>query len=300
MDSVPSESLKLIRNKAPGKKLLDNERNKRICHRGRAFYYTDEDDIYYCPKGLLPTLSHIYWPDFDAKEITKKQKTYTKPGRKRGRKGLQENNKKGFPTSQKEKKRGRFYGIIKGSEVHEEIQDFIDLDKKSFLKKHPVIHDFTRRILLFISERNWIPFISEFMVFDEDIRVATSIDLVCLDIATGKVIFLEFKTGYEGYFDRFTGYMRKSLSKLTNSPFNQAHVQLITSVLITMKSHRISVDEFEMYVIRVDNTCLSPNKISNKYLSNKATKIYADLHEYRNSVTTLPILKSPQSKRGVM
>ena len=291
MDSVPAASLALIHNKKHGEKLLNNERNARICHKGRAFYYTDEDDIYHCAKGLLPTLGYIYWPDFDAKEITKKQKTYTRGGRKKGR-GLKD--KKVFP-SQKEKKKGRFYGIIKGSEVHEEIQDFIELDKNAFTKKHPIIHEFTRRILLFISARGWIPFISEFKTFDEDLRIATSIDLVCLDVATGKLIFLEFKTGYEGYFDRYTGYMRGALNKLTNSPSNQAHIQLITSVLITMKSHRISVDEFEMYVIRVDNTCLSPDKVSNNYLSSKATKIYTDLHEYRNGAITEsspPVLKS--------
>ncbi len=289
MDSVPSASLALLKNKVHGQKLLCNERNERICHRGRAFYYTDLEDTYHCAKGLLPTLSYIYWPDFDVKEVTKKEKTYSRGGKRKGMK-----TKKVFP-SQKEKKRGRFYGIIKGSEVHTEIQDFIELDKNAFTKKHPVIHEFTRRILLFINKRGWIPFISEFKTFDEDLRIATSIDLVCLDIVTGKLIFLEFKTGYEGYFDRYTGYMRNSLNKLTNSPSNQAHIQLITSVLITMKSHRISVDEFEMYVIRVDNTCLSPHKVSNDYLSSKAKKIYTDLHEYRNGPITpssLPILKS--------
>jgi len=297
MDSVPSESLDVITNKIPGQKILDNERNKRICHRGSAFYFTDLEETYHCLKGLLPTLSYLYWPDFDVKDITKRKKTYGRPGRKRNGGGMKE--KKIFP-SQKEKKRGRFYGRIKGEEVHEELQDFIELDKKTFLKKHPVIHEFTKRILLFIRQQNWIPFISEFMVFDEDIRVGTAIDLVCLDIATGKVIFLEFKTGYEGYFDRYTSYMRKSLSKLTNSPSNQAHIQLITSVLITMKSHRITVDEFEMYVIRVDNTCLSPHKVSNDYLSSKAKKIYSDIHEYRNGVTTPPILVKPKvAKRSL-
>ncbi len=297
MDSVPSNSLQLVRNQIPGRKLLNNERNKRVCHRGRAFYYTDEDDIYHCAKGLLPTLAIIYWPDFDINEVTRKQKTYVSKKGGGRRKGIK-NTKKIFPVSQKEKKRGRFYGVIRGDEVHNEIQDFIDLDRNAFTKKHPEIHDFTKRILLFISDRKWLPFLTEFPVFDEDIRMATSIDLVCLDIVTGKVIFLEFKTGYAGYFDKYNAYMRKSLSKLTNSPSNQAHIQLITSVLITMKSHRISVDEFEMYVIRVDDMCLSPHKVSNDYLSNKAKKIYSDLHEYRNSVTTSPAFKQPQQKKG--
>ncbi len=284
MDVVAEKILKQIRNPAPGAKLL-HERNKRVCQRGNAFYYSDLDETYHILSGLLPVLKLIYWPDFEMKEIIKKPKTY------QSRKGTRRKKDQQFPIliqkTQKEKKRGRYYGLIRGTEVHQELRDFIEMDERSFRKKYPVIHEYTRRILLFISAMKWIPFIAEFNVFDEQLRIGTSIDMVCLCRATGKVIFLEFKTGYKDYFNNFTSYMHHSMNKLTNSPYHQAHLQLICSVLLVMKHHRIRDDEFEMYVVRIDETGLNPHKISNQFLSINATAIYKDLHQHRTGEIVL-------------
>lgn len=295
MDVVSENIINQVANKIPGKKLLI-ERNQRICHRGKAFYYTDLEGVYHILSGLLPSLSVIFWPEFDMREVTKKPKNYQARGRKKGG-GLHPHQRQQHsilhttttpkPLKKTKTRKGRFYGIIRGTEVHMELKDFVEMNEKGFRKKYPLIHEYTRRILLFISSMNWTPFIAEFNVFDEQLRIGTSIDMVCLDKITGKVIFLEFKTGYANYFTNHTGYMRNSLKKLTNSPYNQAHIQLIVSVLIVMKHHRLSVSEFEMYVIRVDEECLSPHKVSNDYLSSKATKIYRDLHQHRTGEIVL-------------
>ena len=45
----------------------------------------------------------------------------------------------------------------------------------------------------------WTPLLPEFKIYDEELRLGTQVDMICMN-AKGKVVLLEFKVGYAGYF----------------------------------------------------------------------------------------------------
>ncbi len=280
MDTSTKRVLKSIRNNTPSKLLLSNPLNKKIIHTNGAYYYIDRHNKYQILAGLLPSLKKCFWPTANIKTIMKtpkktKTKTKTQPKPKKG----------GFFKS-----RGRFYGSIKGTSVHEELEDFILLDKKNFLKKHQGLHPWSKRILKHITEvMNWTPLKSEFHVYDEALRIGTSIDMICVDNDTGKLILLEFKTGYKTYFENNDGYMDNSLCLMKNSPLNWATIQLVFSTIILMKqqetrhaSGRISLKDVEAYVIRIDDDTLDSYSIDNVFIKSMTKSLYQDMFNIRN------------------
>ena len=283
MDIVESEIVKTLKNKRIAMKLITNERNNRITNTGGAYLFLNKEGKYQPLSGLLPRLKLLFWKDTNIYNIMKKPqkrgltgmicKTKSKKKYRRG-KMIQK------ATPVKKNGKGRFYGVMRGTEVHREIQDFIELDQKNFLKRHPCIHFYTRQILAFVIEKmHWRPFKSEFDIFDEKLGIGTSIDLICLG-ENDKLICIEIKSGYAGYFENNDGYMDNSLSNLTNSPRNQAYIQLITSCLMLIKNHHLTLNDIELYVIRVDDNNLSHYKISKEYVQQRGPHIYQDLLIY--------------------
>ncbi len=94
---------------------------------------------------------------------------------------------------------GRHYGSIGGTEVHEQLKDWVELDPTAFRKRNPRMHAYTKQLLAFIAAQQWEPLLAEFKLGAEPLRIATACDLVCKS-KEDKLIFLEIKTGYEDYF----------------------------------------------------------------------------------------------------
>ncbi len=251
-------------------KLLKNERNERIIHTGSAFYMINkETKKYEALSGLLPALKKAFWPNTDFFS-TMAAVSYQKKN------GLSSVNKQKTPPPHN---KGRHFGLIRGSEVHQQLEDFILLDEKNFKKKHTTLHPWTKRILLFILDRDWQPLESEFNIFDKDIKVGTSIDMVCVDKKTGKLIILEFKTGYSGYFDIADGFMEYPLNYVPNTARDRAMLQLGFAMLFLIKHHRITF--MDGYVIRLDSDKLECYSIDSNFLSTYAEAMYKHVYNTR-------------------
>jgi len=253
------------------KKLVCNERNKLIVNTKGAYYYRNKLGKYQILTGLLPRLRKTFFPDMNIFNLLKKPKASQSTGIFKKKK------KKRTTKKPKKESKGWSYGKIRGSTVHQEIEDFIFLDSKNFRKKHPSIHLYTHKILKFILDTmQWKLLRSEFDVFDEALGLGTSIDIVAVT-KDGKLVLIEVKCGYTNTFDNNDGFMHRPLHKLTNSPHNQANIQLITSALLLIKHHQISLDEMLLYVIRVDDDDLHYYKINSEYVQKKGVKIYNQL-----------------------
>lgn len=247
------------------RKVLWHERNARVKHSGGQFFYceVEPDAPWISLRGLIPPMKETFFPDVDMRAIIKQGK---KDGRSAG------------PRRRGEPKRGRFGGVIRGDETHEQLMHIVPLSHESFHRLHPTMHRFTRCLVEFIvADMHWQPLCSEFYVFDELLRIGTSIDMICRRQSDGKLVLLEFKTGYADYYDCASGMMHGALRKMNNSPHSQADVQLFCGALLLMIHHKLRSDEFEMYVIRVDDTRLEPYKLNNAFLVKKGQKIYNDL-----------------------
>lgn len=281
MDLYDDQVIKSLRDSSVVRQLVKHERNKLVINTKGAYYYKNTVGKYVVLSGLLPRLRKTFFPDMNIFKVLKKPKLTSPVTKisKRRKLALARNDKQLQGTKKRKatQSKGIHAGKIRGTTVHQEIEDFLFLDSKNFRKKHPSIHIYTHKILTFILETmKWRLLRSEFNLFDERLGIGTSVDIIAVT-NEGKLVLIEVKCGFSGYFDNHDGYMEGSLHKLTNSPHHQANLQLISEALLIVKNHQISLDNMLLYVIRVDDDGLYHYKVNNEYVQKKGPKIYRDL-----------------------
>ena len=194
MDVQPQAIVDSVRDPQYGNALLHHPRNKNVKNTSGAYYYINEHGNYATLKGLLPRLRETFWPASN--------NAYRQMADVRSRPNT---NNTSTGIKKKQRGRGRYQGVITGTEVHQQLRDFVILDDKNFRKVHGELHPWCARLMEVIAvRRNWLLFLPEFDIYDEALRIGTSIDMVCLD-KEGCLILLEFKTGYKDYFDGADG-----------------------------------------------------------------------------------------------
>lgn len=265
MDIEPEKVIELVKEKRYARQLLKHERNELIVNTEGAYYYVDKGE-YVLLQGLLPRLKSVYWPNstyYKLRKGIKREKGITKAPIGKAR-------------AAKARAAGRG-GKARGTKIHRELKHFVQLDKKNFKKLHHSLHDFSARILkVILGKMGLKPFLPEFDIFDEVMRVGTSIDMICLD-KEGFLVLLEFKTGYKNYFNSPDGYMSLSLSKLKNTAQNQATLQLTSAALILEKNYGIPLEQMKLYILRVDDESLDIIPVEREFLKKLGPFIYQDL-----------------------
>lgn len=273
MDTEPEKVIETVREKEIATKLLGHVRNRLVKNTSSSYYRMDGDGKYKRLQGLLRRLKACYWPEnnyFKAKKSQKSAKGITK------------------------RSKGKFQGLIKGTKVHKELKDFVQLDGKNFKKNRKYLHNYSGRILnAIIVRKGWKPFLPEFDIFDEVLGIGTSIDMVCLD-KEGNLILLEFKTGYKGYFEERDGFMRHSLATFPNTVLNQATLQIVTAGLILERRYEIPLSKMRFCVMRIDEEALDIIPIVNEFASKIGPSIYRDLEEDNRRF----LLQLEEKKRG--
>jgi hypothetical protein len=246
--------------------LLYHERNKKVFYSSGAYYMRDPKGKLRVLSGLLPALKRCFWSKNDYFSVIG---DITKIAKKNGQSVSSSSG--GF---------GKFTGNLRGSVVHEQLNDFLLLDKKNFFKKHSDLHPFSRDIINLILDKKWIPIVSEFDIFDSKLVIGTSIDMIAFDPKNGKIIAIEIKTGYKNHFEIEKGKMTGCLKKILGFSFhNCAMLQLLTSMLFIIKNHNIDSDMIEGYIIHVNDSELNSYKISQKFLVDYGKNIYDNLYK---------------------
>lgn len=160
--------------------------------------------------------------------------------------------------------RGKIHGTI----VHEEMKKFVDLfndennpdGMASFFRSvthNPadaeVADGCTIHLLQFLIVANLLPVASELAIYDEQIQMATQIDLICVDANTLEVVVIELKTGYtdaETFVNTLNRKpMRNCLSTVADTPCMRASTQLAMTVV--MLQQRYDVVPHKCYVFNV-------------------------------------------------
>lgn len=258
MDVDPNRVIKLVKRPRWAQHLLTHVRNERIVNTSGGYYHLDQQGKYRILSGLLPRLRATYWPHSSYIQLMKRTK--------------KESIHKAEPGGQ-----GRFGGLIRGSRVHKQLQDFIRLDREHFLKCHKRLHAYTARLLnAIVNNLKLQPFLPEFDLYDEELHIGTSVDHIGLD-QEGHLALLEFKTGYKNCYTGNDGFMQGSLRLMPCTPQNQATLQLVASALILNRRYQIPLEEMRLYVMRCDDTVVEMNPVPTEFVTKLSQTMYNDL-----------------------
>lgn len=174
--------------------------------------------------GILKLLKRNFWPTYDAE--------FKESGNAHG---------------------GRFGGRLNGCRVDKELRIASGLTQEEIARRGrpdcPRKQRFCQETMALLDHFrvcNWELVRCQLPVYNPargrrqrgGAMVATSIDAVVLDRTTRKLLALEIKTGYEGYFDMSLGRMAGELSSVGNCPLNQAIMQLIGGMLLAGRCNR--------------------------------------------------------------
>lgn len=222
-------------------------------------------------RGIHGLLKRIFYPDFDRTEhnnLAKRKKTKAK-------KKASDNGKSTGVADRKNviaipyrstisgsgcdwnvvdivarDKRG--VGAELGKQVHQQLELFAR-DRERFtreiLRPDPFVSEIIRKV---IKEWELIPLWSEYEVWDETLRYATSVDMICFHPKKQRFAFFEVKTGYRDSFTFSTGKKIRGRFGIDSTPLNHAILQLIIPIE-TMK-RRYGIRAIDGYVLHVNES----------------------------------------------
>jgi len=128
----------------------------------------------------------------------------------------------------------RVRGLELGTVVHQELCDWARIaDERAWRRDHPTPNMYTVKAIRALNKLRIEPLYGEWPIFAHwgTAGIATGIDIVGASAEyDGRLVLIEIKTGYEGYFKRGSGKMtRTPMKRVDNSPQNQAFLQCLTA-----------------------------------------------------------------------
>lgn len=260
MDVEPRRVLDVIADRRYAQALLEHERNARVVNTSGAYYWIDDAGKYRILSGLLPRLRSVFWRHSKIRGIKKQAYRLGTPG-----------------SHSRAKRGGRFAGLIKGSQVHRELREFVTLDAERFARQHGALHPYSRRVLrVLVDEMRWHPFLPEKDIADELLGIGTSVDMILVD-AQGRLVLIEVKTGYRDYFEQADGQMRGAVVALKNNVLNQATMQVAVAALILQRRYALPAEAMRLYVLRVDDAQVELVPVPPRFLQEFGDAIYRNL-----------------------
>jgi hypothetical protein len=111
------------------------------------------------------------------------------------------------------------------------------------------MHPYTKKLLDAFREWGWKPLYGQFVVYDQThgSRLGTALDLVMVD-NDRRVIAIELKAGYHGYWTREQGQLAGNLAHIGSCPRNHAMLQLAMGCLLARGRATIH----QAFVVRVE------------------------------------------------
>lgn len=159
-------------------------------------------------------------------------------------------------------------GIKRGKLVHNQLCEYGNKENnKTFAENNPILHVYTKRAIDFLKKYNLKPIISEYPISDSDFKIGTAVDMIAMD-ENGKIILIEWKSGMNTYFKRGNVSMNGPLSDRSNSPLNQALLQLLFTSILFEQTTSIKPDD--AIVVHINEESIDhyyiPKKLYNQKL----------------------------------
>lgn len=193
--------------------------------------------------GLTRRLEKVFYPTAAAESPAEAKRRRSKGGAP----NLLKRAKSSCPSLGKE------HGIL----VHKQIEEFTNtiagnLTIEHFKVRNPDQDPCFKRFVSLCARKGWVPVASELAVYDEDIGVATSVDVLALDTNTAEMVLIEVKTSYEATcFDSHPSdpRMEEPLGQLRDCPLQRAVLQALVTCLIVEKKYHVVPDR--CFVVRI-------------------------------------------------
>lgn len=135
---------------------------------------------------------------------------------------------------------GAHEALTRGTLVHEQLAVIVNESVDAFHRRWPREehkHRYTHDVRSALHAWRLQPVRAELVVYEGGLDLATSIDMVCAD-TSGAPVLIELKTGSDTTFCQGSGTMAPPLhTMLSNSPKNQAAVQLLVGWLICERAY---------------------------------------------------------------
>jgi len=223
-------------------RLLSSPRNDMISQtlNNRAFLVRQPGRVPLLYTGLKERQKQHWWPNTEENPFRR-----TQEDRKSRSTTKYHTVKQGKPVGCKH------FGAKHGSTVHEEMEMFFKAVRTGKIDHLRDLDPCTCRLIFLIHKYGWIPIASEFRIWEEDWRVATSIDMLVYCPKRCKLFIVEFKTGYES--EEYKHHpndkrLPQPFHKLPNCPLVRHQFQLLGMVRILHRKYGVMVDDG--YILR--------------------------------------------------
>jgi hypothetical protein len=272
--------LPILTNPDMARTLLTHSRVSCLTFEGGTFYYLDRTQhkagsqgnahhlgggggVHIALTGITKVIKELYWKDDSWWPKSKSAEAQALKKTAARRKALSSAN----PLNNKKWKTGQELARsnVRGSIVHRQLVEWIQLDKPNFLIRNPDgQHILTEMAFAALKAKNLVPLAAEYRVAceEETVRLGTAIDLVCVNINTSRVHFIEVKSSYSRglfYFDDqqvpfqgLLGRLQKQYpKKLPHSNCTKARIQLAVGVLMAVEGLGLwnNFDDFDASVL---------------------------------------------------
>lgn len=118
-------------------------------------------------------------------------------------------------------------GAKRGTLVDCQVRDVVRaMFDPSYQRKHKTLHPYTKKIMSSLKVLKLTPALAQCYVGDASTKIATGVDLVCLDDESKRPVIIELKMGFNGTLDNSNGFMKGILQAYPNSPRYQHQAQL--------------------------------------------------------------------------
>ena len=198
---------------------------------------------------------------------------------------------------------------LRGSIIHKQVQKFCDVKGSydTFKTTVRAIHPLTKTTIAYLLKEGIMSVDGHMKIFDPLLKIATEIDHVGIRAATGKLVIMELKTGFEGFMNVPTGQgkMHGILSNISNEAYWQWQLQLLMMTLMLVRCYGIDIDDIEPIILRVHDSGITTIYL-HKDIKDLAPQIYDSLmlrhsnNQVQKAVVTSTTTKKKNNKRKEM
>jgi hypothetical protein len=163
-----------------------------------------------------------------------------------------------YPSSRSKSTGGaRTGGASRGNQVDAEIARLVNEGTPPAAP-----NEYTAKTLQHLRDHGLQPFAAQFIVFDEHVRLATALDILCVDLACNdyakNIVNVQLKTGFDRNYDAASGVFRSPfvadspLTRMVDSHRNKHQLQALVEHLLLSRNYGIVVKETRVLVIAED------------------------------------------------
>jgi hypothetical protein len=280
------------------RRLLEHPRNNGLLQmEGSCFYYAPPRGAQgaaagqgWIPlKGLTSLLRDFYWPNHRPWGTKRKRQDSAPPS---AASALVK--RRTAPTGQWAAPIMGATGNVRGSIVHRQLAEFVNLGRDQFLAQNRQVHPLVQIALRTLERASLYPLLAEYRVAQVDVRLGSAVDLLCVNMRTGAPTWIEVKTSarrslFEGAGpDDYAGLLatinaRQEEGKrpvLAYSDCARARIQLGVSLLMGIEGTGFT-GAYDAFVLLLADDQIEGRlyEVNKAFLKQYAEPLYKDIQQ---------------------